>query len=425
MSTTDESTPWAGHAAASSTPEPTGPEPHPVFVIGCVLATLGVWVATLTPNVMTLALRVAQVVPHNTTTAYSTIAAAGAALSLPAGPVFGSLSDRTKRTRLGRRPWLMLSTAGLAGGSVMIAELNSITGLFTGWAVVSIASAIGLSSLWAMITDYIPPSRQGFVSGLAGMAQGAGLLIGAFLAQLTTSMTAMLLIPAALGCTLLLCFALTPHGRPTSTTSRTATSFASSLYFNPRTSPQFAWCLLVLFSAYLGTAVVGAYTVYFMEHMLRIAPAAMPVLIFKVMLVVNLIAVLSSPLAGKLSDRLGRRKPVFAAGSLMVGAGIAVMDIFVTLPGFFTGAVIFGVGYGFILGQTIALASATMTDPVNSARDLGLVTLTQSLPVTIVPIVAPLLLGIGGGDNYHALYTIGIVGAVLAVFFIRKIRPDC
>ncbi|MBF6275604.1 hypothetical protein A5780_06015 [Nocardia sp. 852002-20019_SCH5090214] len=398
------------------------------FIWTYVLAIFGVWTAVLTPTMITLALRVAQAVPAHTSVAYSAIAATGALISLPAGPFFGRLADITMSRFGRRRPWLVVAATTILAGNAIVAVSGSIAGLIVGWIIVSVSGTIGLTVLWSMLADSIPPERAGFVAGLAGAAQGVGLIAGTFIVRITPGMTARLLIPAALGAGLVLLFVailretdFAGHVRPVFNVR----DFARTLYFDPRKAPDFAWCLASIFGITVGAAVVATFLVYFLQNALKLDEAALVPTVFEATLIINGTASIISPLGGRLADRIGRRKPLFAAAGLLVAVGCTVMDVVGTVPEFLTGCVFFGIGYGLLLGQMLALAASTMTSWENAARDLGLVVLTQSAALMVAPLVAPALLAIDGPNNYRLLYAFGAAAALLAVPALLGIRRRC
>ena len=59
------------------------------------LAYVGAWLALLTPILVTLALRVQELVPGNAANALSVILSVGALFALFGNPLIGRLSDRT------------------------------------------------------------------------------------------------------------------------------------------------------------------------------------------------------------------------------------------------------------------------------------------------------------------------------------------
>ncbi|MGF6888673.1 MFS family permease [Nocardia sp. GAS34] len=372
------------------------------FIWLYILAIFGVWTAVLTPTMITLALRVSQVDPSDASVAYSAIAATGALIALPAGPFFGRLADITM-TRFGRRrPWLVVAAIGILVGNGIVAFAGGVPGLIAGWIIVSVAGTIGLTVLWSMIADSIPPERAGFVAGLAGAAQGVGLIAGTFIVRITPGMTARLLIPAILGAVLVVAFVAMLRETDFVGQVRPVFNFRDfvrTLYFDPRKAPDFAWCLASVFGVTAGAAVVATFLVYFLQDELKLDNTTLVPTVFEATLIINAIASIISPLGGRLADRIGRRKPLFAAAGLLVAGGCGVMDIATTVPEFLTGCVFFGIGYGLLIGQMLALAALTMTSWENASRDLGLVVLTQSAALMIAPLVAPALLSIDGPNR--------------------------
>lgn len=73
------------------------------LVAGLAFAQFGAYLAVLTPVMVTLALRVSQIVPEaDRGAALGQVLSVGALLAMLGNPVFGALSDRTT-SRFGRR----------------------------------------------------------------------------------------------------------------------------------------------------------------------------------------------------------------------------------------------------------------------------------------------------------------------------------
>jgi len=161
---------------------------------------------------------------------------------------------------------------------------------------------------------------------------------------------------------------------------------------------------------------------FFVQGYLKIEESKVPEIVFYAVLVMNLTALIVSPLSGVLSDYLGRRKPVFALAGLVLAAGCLAMVLSEGLSLFFVGVGLAGIGYGIYSGLYIAMATETMTDPHTNARDLGLVNIAYTLPYSLIPMSAPLLLGIGGGENYPALLTAAIFISLAGIPVLAKVR---
>src|SRR2546429_6676241 len=105
----------------------------PVFIAAYAAAYFGTWMALLTPIIVALPLRIAQIDAKGEAGDLSLILGIGAIFALVANPLFGKLSDRT-RSRLGmRRPWIV--GGGITGiiGLLLLSLAPPIPLLPDGW----------------------------------------------------------------------------------------------------------------------------------------------------------------------------------------------------------------------------------------------------------------------------------------------------
>src|SRR4051812_31042924 len=87
------------------------------FVAIYALAYAALWLALLTPAIITLALRVRQLAPGNAAEPISRVLMAGAVVALVSNPIFGGLSDST-RSRFWRRGPRLVG-GGVCGGAAL------------------------------------------------------------------------------------------------------------------------------------------------------------------------------------------------------------------------------------------------------------------------------------------------------------------
>jgi MFS family permease len=396
------------------------------FIAAYAFALFGVWMLVMTPATVSLALRVNQIDPDGATGSYSLIAGVGALVAMLANPFFGRLSDVTTSRWGMRRPWIVVGVVGGTAAAVVLATADSIGGLFFGWALMQFTVNAAVAALIAVIADQVPAEQQGLMSGIAGMTPTAGILAGTYFVQLTPDNTwVIFLVPALVACVSVAVFAAVLRDRRLSAADREpfgVRALVGSFYTDPRKAPDFSWFLVAMFFIAACLAVIQTYLFFFVQDHLGIAEDRVPTLVFYAVLVMNLLALAVSPLSGVLSDRIGRRKPVFAVAGLALAAGALVMLVSPSLATFFTGVAIAGVGYGIFSGLYIAMATQTMTDPSTSARDLGLVNIAYTLPYSLVPLAAPALLALAGGDNYVALFVAAAAIALVGIAALVKVR---
>ncbi|MBU6260728.1 MAG: MFS transporter, partial [Burkholderiales bacterium] len=191
--------------------------------------------------------------------------------------------------------------------------------------------------------------------------------------------------------------------------------------------PGFAWVFLSRFLATTGHALMLSYQVYYLADELRLAPARVPDALFGATLVSAGVGACASVAGGWLSDRLRRRKAFLFAAALIDACGLYWIGRATDYAGFLGGIALVGLGGGIYLAVGLALVTALLPHGgAAAARDLGLFNLSSTLPQSVAPALAPLLLGLGGGTaNFAALMTAAAALAALgacAVLPLRRVR---
>jgi MFS family permease len=130
-------------------------------------------------------------------------------------------------------------------------------------------------------------------------------------------------------------------------------------------------------------------------------------------------SVLWSVAAGRLSDRLGRRKPVAMVGSTLQGMGLWLVAIAPSYTVLLLGVAVAGMGHGVYEGVNLALVTEVLPDRGrHAAKDLGLLNIANALPQVVAPLAAPVILDASHG-NYTLLFLIAgslpVIGAALLV----------
>ncbi|WP_406442385.1 MFS transporter [Streptomyces sp. NBC_01613] len=420
-------------ARAGEPPSSTGhPQPSAPasLVLALVLAQFGVYLAVLTPVMVTLALRVAQIVPEaDRGAALGQVLSVGALLAMIGNPVFGALSDRTTSRFGRRRPWLIGGMVTGFAGLLVVALGTGVPALMAGWALAQLGINAALAALTSTVPDLIPPHQQARVSGLVGSTISLSMIGGSALAQLFSgSMALAFLVPGVIGIGAVGYLAAVMKDRPARAGAFAPYSvkeFLRSFWVSPRRHPDFAWNFAGRFLVFTSASCVTSYQVYFLMDRLGYDSAQVTGKVFTGTLAMVAATVLGSLLGGLLSDRSGRRKPYVLGASLVMAVSLAMIASAQTFGTYVAALVVFGLGEGLYLSVDMALAAAVLPNPEESAKDMGVLNIGNALPQSLVPIVAPALLAIGGGGNYGALFLFGAIAAVLgalAVQFVRSVK---
>jgi MFS family permease len=393
-------------------PEPPPPRVPARFIAIYALAYASLWLALLTPAIITLALRVRQLAGGVATRQISLVLFAGAVAALVGNPIFGALSDHS-RSRFGRRrPYLLGGVLGGFAALALIGTGSSLTLVGVGWCLAQLAFNAVLAAMVAVVPDQIPTSQRGTVVGILGVCMPVGQIVGTYLVQrLADDLTMALLVPGAIGVAGVLALVLALPDTPIPSTPREARSVAArSSRFDLFAHRDFlwAWSSRVLFV--MGSIFLQAYQPFLLLDGLGFAASEVPRLIFRSTLVQAAMVVVWSLVAGRLSDRIGRRKPIAMAGSAIQGLGLWLIAVAHSYTTFLCGVALTGMGHGVYEGVNLALVTEVLPDRArHAAKDLGLLNITNTLPQVIAPVAAPVILAVSRGD-YMLLFL--VAGAV-------------
>ena len=147
----------------------------------------------------------------------------------------------------------------------------------------------------------------------------------------------------------------------------------------------------------------------------------MPQQIFLGTVAQSIVIVAASLLAGKLSDRTGRRKIFVFTASIVYGLAMFAVAIATNFNGFLVGMAISGLGFGMYAAVDLALVADVLPNKDNVAKDLGVFNIAGALPFSIAPAGAPAILAIGGG-NYGVLYAAAGISAIIGAVAILPVR---
>ncbi|GGF22800.1 MFS transporter [Subtercola lobariae] len=392
-------------------------------------AALGIGMGQLTPLVLTLPLRASTIDPANEAVVFSIAIGAASLLAVVAYPLFGRLSDRTTG-RLGRRrPYLFLGALLIALGAVFEYLASNTATLAIAAALLFVGAAAVTVAVTSIIPDQIPTLKRGPASAVAGMGSLLGALVGLFVAQAVPSLAWQVFAPAALGVIGITLLAVLLKDRPITKEERpvvTVVLFFSTFWTNPVKNPDFA---LVWFSRLLlfcGVAAIQSYQLFYLVNRLGFTSSSVSQAVAVCSLTLVVAAVVFAFIGGRISDRMGRRKPFVIVAALAFAVGLVIAANATTFLTFLIAVAIVGAGQGVYIAVDIALASQVLPDPENPAKDMGILGLAVIFPSFLVPALAPFILLIGASvvnpQNYSALFVAGAIAGLVGAALILPIR---
>lgn len=412
--------------AVSPLAEPTTPVRSP-WIVGVVLVNIGINVAFFAPIQVLLAQQSAHFEPGQKEAIFALVNGAGAAVSVFGNPLAGALSDRTVGRFGRRRPWVLGGAVVGAIALVGLAGAPNVAAMTALWCLVQAGCNAAYAAITAAIPDKVPVTQRGSLGGLAAMGITTGILVGAIVAAAVSGNFSLgYLICAAALLVSIVAYLARADDAPLARSVLTPFSlwrFLASFWVSPRRHPDFAWAWITKLLVNIGNHMVLLYLVYFLadevhlEQTTGMAPAT-GVLILTGIYTVLVIA--TSVIGGKVSDRMGRRKPLVILSSCVIAAASLTIGLFPTWPGAIVGATVLGIGFGAYQAVDFALVTQVLPRAEDRGKDMGVINIANSLPQVIAPALAyPFVVFLGGYVSlYIAAAVIGLFGAV----FVTRIR---
>ena len=387
-------------------------------------AWLGIWMAQLTPVQLLLPVQVeAQLTTDDwvqKVLAFGIISGIAGVCALIAYPLTGALSDRTTSRFGRRRPWIA-GGALLFGASLGILGLQtSLVGVGVFWSLALTGFCVLTAALTATISDQVPVNQRGFVSGWISAPQAIGTILGLVLVTaLIVDQALGYLALAVLLVVLVVPFLLLVKDPVLPAADRlTWSSFLEGFWISPRRYPDFGWTLLSRILVNFGNAFGTALLYQFLEHGLKVDDPEGTLILLT--LVYMVFVILASLVLGRLSDRIGRRRPfVFIAAALQAVAALTLAFVPDVGVAFFAAGLL-GLGYGCFLSVDQALATQVLPDPHTRGKDLGIMNIATAVPQAVAPFFGALIVAALVG--FPGLFVLSAIAATLGALAVLPIR---
>ena len=364
------------------------------------------------------------------------LTAIGAVIALVVPPLVGARSDRTGK----RLPYLKLGVGiNLLGLVVMGAAATFLAGssgywvYVLGFVLVQFGNNYATAPYSALIPQLIPVEQRGRYSGVMGMLQATGQLLGAIVGYVLGSKFSALIPFALMGVMLLVPALVTilgvgrqadiKHETGTATEHGPEMSWQELFAFAP-----FKWVFITRVLFALGQYTVQPFLQYYAGDVLKQKD---PVTSSSIMLACIVTAsIISALLGGRISDKIGRKPVIYFAGTSMTIIALLLLVV----PNFTLAlvlAVIFGLGFGAFTSVDWALGADAMPSKSSYARDMGIWHVAFVAPQFInLPMGALLDWGnkMGGNTGYLLVFGSAAVFFLLGVILVRnvpeKIKAD-
>jgi MFS family permease len=382
------------------------------------LANLAVFMAFFTPIQVLLPDQIEAIDPVHKETMLGWVTGLGAAAAVVVNPLAGALSDRTA-WRYGRRHVWTLGGALFGGAAlILLAQQHTILGVAIGWVAAQTGFNTMLASLTAAVPDRVPVDQRGAVSGWIGIPQVLGLVLGVVLVTAVVTGNANGYVAVAVLALLLsLPFALTTPDDPLPRAHRPGRILAG-VWVSPRRYPDYGWAWITRFLVQLGNAMGTLFLLYFLADRVHYPDPKNGLLIL--ILVYTAAVTATTVIAGRRSDRSGRRKVYVVWSGLQMALAALLLAVWPIWPVAIVAAAVMGGGFGVYIAIDAALITQVLPKATDRAKDLGMINIASSAPQVLGPALsAPIVVHLGG---YPTLYAATALVTVLGSVFVWRIR---
>ncbi|CAH8711957.1 MFS transporter [Paenibacillus thiaminolyticus] len=386
-----------------------------IFGYGCMMLGL------MTPAILLLTFKMIEVDPNGYTASYGLVAGVGAFFALIGNPLGGAISDRTNISFGRRRTWIFLGPLVGCAALLWVGMATEIWQILIGWAIAQLFFNFGMAAYTALIPDQVMEERQGTISGMVGLVLPAAVCIGMVLMMLMNSASSdmkwMVIAIIGIAGPVVSLFVIRDGKVEIVKTGQQKLSVGekiSKIYPSPRKFPEFTWALVSKFLLMMGYCSTLYLTVMLVNRMGYTESQATNS-VGTLNIVCLLASAVTSILGGILSDKFKKQKPFLYGSAFIMVLGILLFGFVPQYTAFIVASAIIGLGFGCFSAVDMALVARILPRKEDAAKDFGLMNVANALPQSIVPAIAPLLLGIGGWTFFYIVLALCVVLGMVAV----------
>ena len=375
----------------------------------------------------------ALVAPDETGRALFLVSISGAIIAMVVQPTIGSISDYTV-SRWGRRkPFIFIGSLLDLVFLVGIAASNTLVAIAAFIALLQFSSNFAQGPFQGYVPDLVPAPQVGTASALVGLMQVLGVVSGFVIGSLAVATDDFGIGLVALGlvevATMLSVVVRVRVGPPAKSRAGRAWSgiAAEAWGTDILRERSFLWFVASRLAILMAGAVLTSLAVFYLARTMGLDQDQTGLVEIPLVALVALGTITSVVPAARISDRVGRKRVIWA--SCAIGAiGLAVVAAAPNLPVAFIGALLYGISAGTFLAVDWAL----MTDIIpkaSSGRYMGLSNVaTASAGVFAIAIGGTLMDAVGGGAGPRAALWMAValfgVGALLLLPVDERRRED-
>lgn len=368
----------------------------------------------------------------NPTAAFGIITSVTSLVSLFAGYIWGTMSDRT-RSRFGKRtPWIFWGSIVAGIGLYLLGSFQTTLNLTLAYCFNTLGQNAIQTPMYAFLADRVPKNVRGTLSAGLG-ATSIGLPIGQFISSYFLGRPyqniGFIVGGVLIALSGLLALAIIPRERSSKDAeirqdktikdvlvTLLPPKMAGAHDFYKSCAGRFlimtSYIMVMQYLLYILENYIGQSTIDAAKSMNRLSMFT---------LVVSLVGLVIS---GPMSDYIKRRKvPVVTGGILMI-VGTLIPLFVKSTNGVIAYAIFAGLGYGVYLAVDGALNMDVIPEQAkidkNTGKYIGFSNLTNTLGLTAAPMATSMIVTATG--SYVLAFVGSIAATIIGIFFILTIK---
>ncbi|EHL95230.1 transporter, major facilitator family protein [Lentilactobacillus parafarraginis F0439] len=368
----------------------------------------------------------------NPTAAFGIITSLTSLVSLFAGYIWGTMSDRT-RSRFGKRtPWIFWGSIVAGIGLYLLGSFQTTLNLTLAYCFNTLGQNAIQTPMYAFLADRVPKNVRGTLSAGLG-ATSIGLPIGQFISSYFLGRPyqniGFIVGGVLIALSGLLALAIIPRERSSKAAeirqdktikdvlvTLLPPKMAGAHDFYKSCAGRFlimtSYIMVMQYLLYILENYIGQSTIDAAKSMNRLSMFT---------LVVSLVGLVIS---GPMSDYIKRRKvPVVTGGILMI-VGTLIPLFVKSTNGVIAYAIFAGLGYGVYLAVDGALNMDVIPEQAkidkNTGKYIGFSNLTNTLGLTAAPMATSMIVTATG--SYVLAFVGSIAATIIGIFFILTIK---
>jgi MFS family permease len=386
------------------------------------LGTNALWGALL---LVMLPSEVDAIAPIYRVPAVGLLASLAAFIALVVPLIAGALSDRCASSWGRRRPFIGVGVAvNVVGLALMYLAYSSRQPLTVGdpvhegtfliytkllghgsfvifllaYMIVQLGNNIATAAYSGVIPDLVPEDQRGRASGYMALMSQGGTLIGAIgcgklLGHSPEAVKYAVLALFLVGAALVTIFGIKETALPVPPTRLAWIPYIKSLWINPKVYPDFAWVWITRALVMLGFYGILPFVNFYFIDVIGVKKDDAGGTASMLTALILVAASISAVYGGNLSDRIGRKRVVYFANSMI--ALMCVVFIFCrTIPEVMAAGFFFGLGFGAYTSVDWALGTDVLPTKSNAAKEMAVWHISMTLPQSIGAWAAAYLIGL-------------------------------